>query len=427
MTSPKLNGIESGPSGWYPYYAGFSERFALDNLSSAEIGVDDWVLDPWNGSGTTTASAVTLGLNVFGYDLNPVMVLAAKARCLDFAEYSSIKPLGSEILKQSRRMSVICEQDPLHAWFRPESAHAIRRLDASIQKLLVDNDRFSLLKSRGVDGVSDIAAFFYVALFRSVRELLRPYLTSNPTWVRRPRSKRSRLRPDANRVRRSFERHFIEMLAATSLDASRSSHSLRAISTASSESLPLDDASVSYVLSSPPYCTRLDYAVSTSPELAILGYGFGSDFDTLRRQMIGTPTVPQTASDVEADWGLTCQRFLSSLKSHASKASATYYFKNHVQYFRSIAASVSEISRVLKPSGRCMLVVQDSYYKDVHNDLASIITEMSEARGLCLRDRLDFRLRRTMAGINPGASRYRTTFDAVESALLFEATSMPTH
>ena len=50
--NPKLRGRESSQSTWYRYYAGFSENFARSALQSARLGDGEWVLDPWNGSGT---------------------------------------------------------------------------------------------------------------------------------------------------------------------------------------------------------------------------------------------------------------------------------------------------------------------------------------------------------------------------------------
>src|ERR1700678_3726619 len=117
--NPKLRGIESPQSRWYRYYAGFSERFARTALESARLSAEDWVLDPWNGSGTTTATAAALGLNVLGYDLNSVMVLVAKARCLYAGENSSLCPLASEVLRQARKSFDPGHDDPLSVWLRP--------------------------------------------------------------------------------------------------------------------------------------------------------------------------------------------------------------------------------------------------------------------------------------------------------------------
>ena len=197
-------------------------------------------------------------------------------------------------------------------------------------------------------------------------------------------------------IRKIFKRHLSEMSPSPANEVSSRAGNKRTIRVASSEKLPLDDDSIDHVIASPPYCTRIDYAVSTSPELAFLGYDLDSDFDALRRQLIGTSTVPADMPSFPSDLGPTCTHFLSALSRHTSKASSTYYYKNHVQYFQSIGNSISEISRVLKPCGKCILVVQDSYYKDLHNDLPSIFIEMAELRDLQLLDRSDFAVSRTM-------------------------------
>lgn len=377
-------------------------------------------MDPWNGSGTTVSAATSLGLNARGYDLNPVMVLVAKARCLDSSKYRSLAPLTFELVRRARTSHDINSDDPLSAWLDPASIAAIRGIEVTVQRLLVDDQAYSTLRDRGVDGISDLAAFFYVGLFRTIRQILRPFLTSNPTWVKRPRSIRSRLRPGVSAIREMFSSNLAQMLPPGLTNPDSAARAEKVIGVGSSEKIPLPNDSVSCVLGSPPYCTRIDYAVATSPELAILGYAFDSEFDGLRRQLIGTPTVPQSAPKINGSLGETCGKFLDALSAHDSKASSTYYYKNHVQYFLSIGASLSEISRVLKPGARCILVVQDSYYKDVHNDLPAILVEMAALRGLELRGRHDFLLSRTLAGINPGANGYRKSFSAIESVLNFE-------
>jgi hypothetical protein len=191
------------------------------------------------------------------------------------------------------------------------------------------------------------------------------------------------------------------------------------IAVGSSEALPLGERSVDFVLSSPPYCTRIDYAVATLPELAVLGYRIDTEFDELRRSLIGTSTVPKEAPSIKAGWGKTCRSFLEQLENHTSKASESYYLKNHLQYFNSLYISVSEISRTLRPKGACILVVQDSFYKDIHNDLPKIVSEMAVERALSLERQENFGHSRVMAGVNPKVKKYRAQVTATESVLCF--------
>ncbi|MFI5352605.1 MAG: hypothetical protein ACHQZS_06525 [Candidatus Binatales bacterium] len=112
-------------------------------------------------------------------------------------------------------------------------------------------------------------------------------------------------------------------------------------------------------------------------------------------------------------------RFLDSVKHHRSKASKTYYYKQHVQYFNSIYASLAEIHRVVKLGGLCALVVQDSHYKEVHNPLPEIFVQMASSLGFTLIRRADFATNRVFARLNPHARKYRPHVQAVESVLMF--------
>lgn len=423
ICNPKPRGPQKSSSTWYRYYPCFSEKFAESVLSSASLTKGQWVLDPWNGSGTTTSRAASLGLNAYGFDLNPVMVLIAKARELDFAEYPSVKPLLADVERKARKKFEIDPLDPLLTWLVPDSASYFRSIEAGIQKLLVDDRRYVNLKDRGPETISDLAAFFYLALFRALKRLLKPFFASNPTWVKRPKGPTGRLRPGAPTARAAFRAEVEQMLKLPAKTEETKNLGKRFLAVASSESLPLPDGTVDFVLGSPPYCTRIDYAVATSIELAALGQPLGPEFEEFRRQLIGNTTVPKTGGAPTKQLGPTCKEFLTKLSKHKAKASATYYYKNHLQYFQSMAQSISEISRVLKPYGRCVLVVQDSFYKDLHNDLPSMVVEMGKNYSFRLEKKSDFLLSQTMAGINPHVSKYRESFAAVESVIVLSKSS----
>ena len=140
-------------------------------------------MDPWNGSGTTTAAASLYGYRWIGFDLNPAMAVAAKARLFPATELPSIKPLLTEIEKKASARKRHCDQDdPLLAWFTPDAAKRIRSIKPAIHTLLVSQDS----EDNTVDAVpnlSAIAAFYYVALFRAVCSLLNRFTRSNPTWI----------------------------------------------------------------------------------------------------------------------------------------------------------------------------------------------------------------------------------------------------
>ena len=425
ITSPKRT--RAGAAGWhgfFPYYAGYPTSFAENVIASAGLCEGSLVLDPWNGSGTTTFAASKLGLDSLGADLNPVMAMVARARLMPLSEAGSVRPLARDVLAKADSSSQgLADGDPLGLWFRPAGAASIRAVETAIRGLLLDVPAAGPT-ALDLGTVSGMAATLYVALFSVARDLARQRRSSNPTWFRVPKSEDQLVDATRADVLRMFREKCDSMAEALELERMgrlnihhrQSDTVLTVRDTADGMQL---DARADLVLTSPPYCTRIDYAASTRIELAILALLTKADATDLSRAMMGSTRVPRQV-DRPAALGPTCDKFLDLLHAHPSKASAGYYYKSHVDYFSKLSRSLAGVAKSLKPGGGAVLVVQDSYYKDVHNDLPTITAEIAEGHGLRLRRREDFRLGRTLAGVNPGSRRYRSDSVANEAVLCFE-------
>ena len=426
IRSPKLSAAEIRKGhAWYPYYAGYSVGFVEDTLSRLALSAHSTVLDPWNGSGTTTFVARKQAYTAVGFDLNPALVLVAKGRLLDGNVLASLPALTSDIIKKARdhrKKPSHSIPEPLTRWFVDKTAVDFRAIDQAVSELLINSDHYEpLFTLKQLSSISSLAAFYYVALFRTVRSFLGGFRTTNPTWIKSAKSPEDRLEINRRTITARFREsvaHLSNHIAHNGGTESQNGDYCR-IEPATSEALPIQSDSVDAVLGSPPYCTRIDYPIATLPELSILGCGDKCDLKKLRDTMIGTPTIRSEFSKTSADWGQTCLRFLKNVKSHPSKASDTYYSTYFVQYFASLWNSLSELDRVLRPGAPCALVVQDSYYKEVHNNLPRIVTEMARSHGWELQDRMNFKVVRTKASMHEKSRRYRSDFKATESLLLF--------
>ncbi len=415
--SPKLARDRSRD--WYRYYAGYSPEFVRDVLEILEVDAEDPVLDPWNGSGTTTSVAHAIGVPSLGFDANPALVVIARSRLLGRDVVDSIEPLLSDLLDHaaSDTASVTPPDDPLVDWFSDGTASDLRRIERSIHHVLVSSNPDSRTTMLDTDKVSTLAAFFYVALFDVVRSALRAFVGSNPTWVKTPPGNDRRvLKPVdlASTFNAAVARLRFIVEQATVSEAGPSA----LIGLATSTSLPLLPKSVAAVVSSPPYCTRIDYVMATRPELAVLGYT-NDAITTLRATMLGTPTMTQQVPNVMDEWGGTAAELIRQVSTHSSRASGTYYRKYFLQYLGTLWESLSELRRVLRDGGSICLVVQDSYYKDLSVDLARIITEMFATLGLAPASLHLFSVPATKAAIHPGSKKWRKTFSAMESVLIF--------
>jgi SAM-dependent methyltransferase len=408
----------------FPYYAGYSKRFAAKLLRSLELKPTTVVFDPWNGSGTTTRAASELKHQAVGCDLNPVMVLIAKADLIASSEAPAITPLASEIgARALARQAEPSADDPLCKWLVPNSAWALRSIERQINRTLVNGEtHVPIAELHDFSSVAPLAAVMYLALFRATRRLLSGFLGSNPTWIKAPSDKANRLRPAGDLISALFN---AEAAYLASRIAARSpveeNEIVAKLYRANSSKVPLDNKSVDLVLTSPPYCTRIDYAMATSIELAVLGVG-SENFDKLRRSLLGNATVgPDKIHEPNPMWGETCLQFLEALRGHPSRASAGYYYKNHLQYFSGLSDSIREIARVMRPDAVCVATVQDSHYKELHNDLPLIFGEMCASHGMAPSRRVDFASGRSMANINSKSLQYRTPRRTTESVLAFQA------
>lgn len=135
--------------------------------------------------------------------------------------------------------------------------------------------------------------------------------------------------------------------------------------------------------------------------------------------MLGTTTVPKH-EPVGDLWSASARLALAGVAAHESRASATYYRKWLQQYFHSYQDSLRAVSAASGPGAVMVLVVQDSYYKDLRIDLASITLENAAQQGWREAQRYDFVAPTTMASINTRSRVYRSSFTATESVIVFE-------
>jgi len=381
-------------------------------------------MDPWNGSGTTTYAATSLGFDSFAIDLNPVMVVVARARLLDPSEADSIEPLAEDVLNRVKHDHQRCdENDPLQIWFDRSAAGVLRCIERTIRSQLIGS---MTLGPNGVNlsRISGLASTFYVALFSVARELAAPFRASNPTWIRRPKSTEEKVSIERQSILDLFRSKLAEMSAILAAHADSEAllgrhRGFAQLQLGDTTSYSRTGRHADLVLTSPPYCTRIDYTAATRIEIAILSEIFSEPIDELSRKMIGSTRVPVARLRKSRFLGVRCLDFLERVRKHPSKASSGYYYKTHLDYFHKMRRSLTLLSASLNRDGGAVLVVQDSYYKDVHNDLPEIISEIGELSGLRLERREDFRMKHTMAGINPRARSHGRDLGAVEAVLCF--------
>lgn len=405
---------------WYPYYAGFTNLFVEEVVERYLSKGNSRVLDPWSGSGTTIAACVARGHSAIGLDINPVMTVIARARLAPASIAESLIPLGEEILRASVvSKPAVGSDDPLDTWFKPGATARIRGLQAAIDKVLsTEIISGPPLLAGAIERLPVLVCFYYTVLIAAVRDLTRPFRSSNPTWVRTPKDRCARLSPSWRQLQAVFKSRVGYFASRLLLSGNEPGYMGSGAQTASARELPFEAAEFDGCITSPPYATRIDYVVGMLPELATLG----AKRDAVRQLRIdttGSPVVEGLGEVLSTIRSKRGRDLCARIAAHGSKGSKNYYSRWLAKYLSSLEGSCREIRRVVRPGGPICMVVQDSHYKELHIDLQGILIEVFRGLGAQICSRVDFDARRHRAIMNPRARVHRPERRVKESLLVF--------
>ncbi|MGO8016188.1 hypothetical protein AB9E19_14655 [Rhizobium leguminosarum] len=382
-----------GIHAWHPYYAGYSEGFVESAIDYLKLDDNSTILDPWGGSGTTSIVASRRGIASINAEINPVMstfaaakspvVMSAKEELLTF--FDGLRPAGG-------RKPPTQTNDTLEAILCPDTAKVVRRL---VEQIPTRNDR-------GVDINCPFSAFALAVFFVCLRRLGGAKRLANPTWLKTYDEKLS-VEPRA--LVEELQKTAKGMLADLEKFYGDASHPAKfEIVTSDVRTLPIPDVSVDAVITSPPYLTRIDYAVSTLPEMMF--FGDMLHLETIRHATMGAPVIKKIERAKREIWGKRCNDLLDSIANHGSKAAKSYYWKNIIQYFMDMEDSLSEIKRVMRNGASGIIVVQSSYFKEHEIALGEMYVEMCENMGFHAEIAFREKVKTHMAHVNTKSSAY---------------------
>jgi SAM-dependent methyltransferase len=163
--------------------------------------------------------------------------------------------------------------------------------------------------------------------------------------------------------------------------------------------LPLADASIDLVLTSPPYLNAIDYMRCSKFSLVWMGYGV-RELRCLRAEAVG--------SDVGRAISGRNQQAVQILRDlRLRPALATREESVLVRYIHDMRSAVAEVARVLSPGGRAVYVVGDNMIKGTFIPNSLIVSTVAELAGLKLEDRHIRTLPTNRRYLPPPLARFR--------------------
>jgi len=361
LISPKSNQY-SRVHNWYSFKHGFSKDLVATIVDQFDLKRNDWVLDPFCGSGTTLLTCKELGLNALGFDILPFSVYLSNGKIRDYHADEVIRQLA--ILKSTK----------------PNSIHSLRYLpDIPIVKKAFDTmvaEELIKLKSR-IDciEVSEARQLFKLAFLGILGSVSN---TLNDGGFLRI-------------VERNINPENVEVLFFNKISAMLEDIQNDSVSSwchRNSIKARIGDArklrtqrKFDAIITSPPYLNRHDYTriyslemifdfISTNQELKDIRY------NTIRSHVEAKKRYPAPNYNEPA----LIAEFVREIKDNGTNNTQVVAMING--YFEDMYLSLTEMSRCLKPGGRISLIVSNVRFAGVTVPVDEILSDIGLQTGL---------------------------------------------
>jgi len=300
------------------------------------------VLDPMAGSGTTLVTAKLRGHEAIGFDRDPLAVLIARSWLTNIPE-NVVEAKGKEILAKARsraRDMKLADAYPRNAddetkafvryWFDPTNRRQLTALADSISRLHDPSlrdlmwcafSRLIITKKIGVSRAMDVSHS-------------RPHRSYDKAPVK---------------AFDRFERAVKYIINAAPFPKIKAGCPSAFVNFADARHLPIANASVDMVITSPPYLNAIDYIRGHKFSLIWMGHSIGK-LRGVRATNVGTESVakPKIGDTITAHiMGLMCP--VDSLSNRSAGMLR--------QYVWDMRGILSETKRVLRPGGKAVFVV----------------------------------------------------------------------
>lgn len=340
--------------GWHPFPAKFPPQlpqFFIEHLSD----VEDVVLDPMLGSGTTLVEAMRLGRRVIGCDIDPLARMIAATK---LAPIEAVKTLqtGYRIIDAAKRdywqnrdalereLSLRFDEKTrefINYWFLPQQQLELIALLQHIESLPVHSQERIRDFLKIVFSSTIIAKSGGVSLARDLAHT-RPHRDTDKT----PNSAFAEF---AKRLERNLAAYDRGRLKSQTMGAP---FQIRA---ASAEKTGLETASVDLIVTSPPYANNaIDYMRTHKFSLVWFGWKI-ADLTKIRAQYLGHDAASGEAGDPLPE---QCEKTLAKLTELDSKKALALR-----RYFGEMSAVIAEMQRVLKKGKAAVIVVGTSHLR----------------------------------------------------------------
>lgn len=362
---------------WFRYREGFSPALIT------ELQLGGHILDPFCGSGSIMVGSAQQGRSAVGIDVNPLATFVARVK-LTPLEDSEVRAASHFLTTFENAMS------KASAWpvpalrisrkvFEPAILEAILKLRALIERSGITEQLRDFLLLAWLSILQEVGSYFKEGngiKYRNRKRLKNGYIArSEGLW------QLERFGADQRAfVSAAFRAKLAEMLADVQTWQLGNWAAQRVIEGNSlEEARHLSPCSFDSVIFSPPYANRFDYFESQKVELWFGGFVDAySDMIALRKRSVRSHLGAALNGDAAPLPEIDQLIDLIDPDSYAVQMRVPALIRG---YFSDMTCILDSCRRLLKPGGKCFIVVGNSAYGGVIIPTDSLIARLGIAAG----------------------------------------------
>lgn len=362
---------------WFTYPAGFSYRFVEVHLRQFDIGLEDTVLDPFAGTGTTSLSAKSQGINSIGIEAHPYVHKVAETKLRLNLDTDALRDILDDIIfRASSSGKTLLNEYPdlVYKCFEEESLAKLDALRAIIQEI----------------EQLEYNAFFQLALAATLRKTT----TAGAGWPYIAPSKHARRKAPREPLAAFEDTSMTMILDMLDFQAQNIPISHHEIICDDAKNLTeyLSPNQISLIVTSPPYLNNYDYADRTRLETYFLGHysSWGEITKNVRSRLMVSATTQISLSEMS---------YLTELSGIQNTSSSAYsYLLPRIEtlnelrdkkkgrktydilvagYFEDMLVILRQCFSTLTTGGAMVVVIGDSAPYGVHVETEEVLAMLA--------------------------------------------------